>query len=169
MGEVLKMADLNRNSYISGNTVLVPEYNPSRKYSDEKHKKLEKAKKEAQINMRRQQTRQKLLVMRMIAFVFVVGVVLLLRYAYIYKMEANLLSYKTEISNIKAQNESLRLILAQSSNIKSVEETAINNLHMVRANSSDVIMVDLTKENFKLAKANNTPNSILEKLKHILF
>ena len=163
------MADLNRGSYVSGNTVLVPEYNPSRKYDDEKYKKLEKAKKEAQINMRRQQTKQKLYVLRMIAFVFIVGVVLLLRYASIYKMEANLQSYKTGISNLKAQNESLRLILARSSNIKSVEETAVNNLHMVRANASDVLMVDLTKNNFKLTQDNNTPNSLLDKLKHILF
>lgn len=163
------MADLNRGSYISGNTVLVPEYNPSRKYSDEKYKKLEKAKKEAQINMRRQQTRQKLLVLRMIAFVFIVGVVLLLGDVYIYRMQANLRSYKSEVSNYEAQNESLKLILAQSSNIKSVEETAINNLHMVRANPSAVIMVDLTKKNFKAVQENNTPTSILEKLKHILF
>jgi cell division protein FtsL len=169
MGEVFSMADFNRDSYVRGNTVLVPEYNPSRKYNDEKYKKLEKAKKEAQIKVRKQQTRQKLVVLRMIAFIFIVGVVLLLRYATIYKMEANLQSYKTSISNLKAQNESLRLLLAQSSNIKSVENTAINDLHMKRANASEVITVDLTKENFKLAQVNSTPTSILEKLKHILF
>ncbi|MBC8062269.1 MAG: hypothetical protein H7Y18_16595 [Clostridiaceae bacterium] len=169
MGEVFIIEDFKRNSYVSGNTVLVPEYNPSRKNNDEKFKKLEKAKKEAQIKIRKQQTKQKLTVLKMIAFVFIVGVVLLLRYASIYKMQANLQSYKTEISNIKAQNESLTLILAKSSKLESVENTAINDLHMVRATASDVIMVDLTKKNFKTAQDNETPPSILEKLKNILF
>ena len=163
------MGNLNMDSYVRGNTVLVPEYNPSRRYSDEKYKKLQRAKKEAQLKMRKQQTKQKLMVLRMIVFVFIVGVVLLFRYASIYKMQADLLSNKTEVSNLKAQNESLKLILAKSSNIKSVEETAINNLHMVRANSSQVIMVDLTKKNFNLTQVSNIPTSIFDKLKHILF
>jgi len=169
MGEVFIVENSNRQSYISGNTVVSPEYNPSKKYNDEKYKKLQKAKKEAQSKMRKQQTKQKLVVIRMISFVFVIGIILLLRYVAIYKMQANLLSYKTEISNYKAQNESLRLILAKNGNIKAVEETAINNLHMVRPSASQVMMVDLSKENFNKVKVNTMPTSMLEKLKHILF
>jgi len=169
MGEVFIIENFKRDSYVRGNTVLVPEYKPSRKFNDEKYKKLEKAKKEAQFKIRKQQTQQKLTVLKMISFVFIVGVILLFRYASIYKMQANLQSYKTEISNVKAQNESLKLILAKSSNIDAVEETAVTQLHMVRANASEVMLVDLTKQNFKSAQDNKTPTSILEKLKHILF
>ena len=83
------MVELNRQNYVSGNTVLVPQYDPSKKHSDEKYKKLQKAKKEAQIKLRKQQTKQKLAIMKMISFVLVVGVFLLLRYTAIYKMQAD--------------------------------------------------------------------------------
>ena len=163
------MVELNRQNYVSGNTVLVPQYDPSKKHNEEKYKKLQKAKKEAQIKLRKQQTKQKLAIMKMISFVLVVGVFLLLRYTAIYKMQADLQSYKTQVSNIHAQNESLKLTLAQSANINSVEEIAVNDLHMVRANASDVITVDLSKNNFKAAKVNIASNSIVDKLKNILF
>ena len=158
------------DNYVRGNTVLVPEYNPSKKIKDDKVKKLEKAKLEAQNRQRRQKTREKLLVLRMISFIFVIGVTLLLGYASTYKMEASLSSYKKQIINLKANNESLKLILAHSSNIKAVEETAVNNLHMVKSNPSDVIEVDLSKNNFKAPEnKNNAPVGLLYKLKKLLF
>lgn len=162
------MAVSDRNSYVRGNTVLIPEYNPSREYNDEKHKKLEKSKKEAQAKLRKQKTKEKLAVLRLIAFVFVIGVFLLYRYALIYKMEASLSSYKAQASNLVAENESLKLKLAKNANISSVEDTAINTLHMINPNPADIIKVDLSKNNFKVDQSNNKSASILDKLKKIL-
>jgi cell division protein FtsL len=170
MDGVCEVAVSNRKDIVRGNTVFIPEYNPSRKSEDEKYRKLDKAKREAQIKIRKQQTKERLLILRMIVVMFVVGLILLYRYVSVYKMQASLAACKTQEANLIADNESLKLTLAQKSNINSVEDTAINNLHMVRPNVSDAIKVDLSKNNFKPAQdKTNTPTNIFDKLKKILF
>lgn len=160
----------NKENYFNGNTVLVPEYNPSREYKDEKYRKLEKAKKEAQIKQKQLKTKNKVAVLRVIGLLFIIGIFLMYRYATIYKMEATLTDTKSQVLNLRAQNESLRVTLAQNSNINAVQASAVTSLNMVKPNAIDALKVDLTKNNFKPKKESNTTSSnIIDKIKKILF
>lgn len=163
------MATINRQNYINGNTVMVPEYNPIKKENSEKYKKLDKSKKEAQLKLQRQRTKEKLSVIKMISFLFICGMVMISTCAYVYKMEARLSGYKTEIANLKAENDSLKFTLSKSRNMNVVQDAAINKLQMQMPNAMDALKVDLSKNNFNVAKENIQPQNILDKIKKILF
>ncbi len=160
----------NKENYFNGNTVVIPEYDPSREYRDEKYRKLEKAKKEAQTKQRQEKTRNKIAVLRVIAFMFIVGIFLIYRYVTIFKMEDNLTRTKSQVINLRAKNESLRVTLAQNSNMNVIQTVAVSNLSMVKPNAVDVLKVDLNKNNFKPVKENNnTSSNLIDKIKKILF
>lgn len=166
-----KVIVTNKEGYISGNTVLEPDYKPSRKVNDEKYKKLEKSRKEAQEKVRQQKLKEKLAVLRSIVIVFVLALLVVGRYAKIYSMQNSLTRTRTQINNLKAENESLKLVLLKESNLKSIEDTAVNKLHMVRPDSSKVMKADLNKVNYFAAQSNenNEHLSLLDRLKKILF
>ena len=166
-----KVIVTNKEGFISGNTVLEPDYNPSRKVNDEKYKKLEKSRKEAQEKVKQQKLKGRLAVLRSIALVFVLALLVVGRFAQIYSLQSSLTKTRSQISNLQAENENLKIVLLKDSNLKTVEDTAVNKLHMVRPDTSKVMKVDLNKVNYFAAQSNenNEHLSLLDRLKKILF
>lgn len=162
------MADLNSERYI-GNTVLRPNYNPSKGNTDEKYKKLERAKKEAIDKQKKQRIKEKMSVLKLIALVFILGIFIMYRYSAIYKMQANLTEAKKQTADLRAQNDNLKITLAKNENVSDVESYSINNLHMEKPIAVEAIKVDLKKDNFKPKKNNSSSLDFWSKLRRILF
>ena len=155
---------------IRGNTVLRPEYKPSKEYIDKEYRKLDKAKREALNRQRKLRLKKKMAVLRMIAFIFIVGIFVIYRYSTLFKMEASLTKAKNEVTSLRAQNDSLRIDLSEKNNINDIESYSLNNLHMKKPTAVNAIKVDLDKNNFKpVENKNNTSNNFFQKLKKMLF
>lgn len=163
------MANSKNEDYVYGNTVTMPEYVPVKKEDSEKYKKLDKAKREAQLKIQRIRTKERLSVIKLITFLFICGVAMISSCAYVYKMEASLSGYKTVISELRSENDSLNFKLYKSSNLKTLQDDAINKLHMQVPVANDAIKVDLDKNNFKSEKAEVSSDNIIDKIKKILF
>lgn len=159
----------NKNNYINGNTVLVPEHNPEKK---EKYEKLKKAKQERQQYLRQKRLQSKKKAMVVIALTFAMGVLLIARYSAMYNMQKNLTKIKTDISSLKVENESLKVSLLKADNLETIEDIAKNKLHMRSPEKNQVIYTDLTQDNFQDTQKkaeDNKQRSIVQRIKSMFY
>lgn len=137
---------------INGNTVLVPDYEPYRKKSEEKNKKLRQIKKE-QANKRKLVYEK---VLSLVLCIFVFGIASIYRYCSVYKAQMQLTEVNSKISSIQKENDDLRLKMVKYNNMQYIEETATSKLHMVRADKNSVIYANLTNNYFQDSKQKKT-------------
>lgn len=163
---------MNKENYVNGNTVLDPNYEPegpSRKQEHERLIKLEVKRLNKQMDKR---VNNKVKTLSSIALIFIIGVIIIFRYTSIYNVQKNLSNIKNETISINKENENLKVELVKASNLINVEKIATEKLHMVRAEKTQAIYADLTKENFaKVTSVNkdNTQLSLLQKIYKMLF
>lgn len=162
---------MDKQSRINGNTVLAPEYVPSRRHKNEEDEKLKRERKQKLINERNIKVKKKTRTLKNIGIVFVLGVTLIGRYCAIYNMQKNLSEVKTQISTLNKENENLRVELVKFNNMVYIEDIAVNKLHMVRPEKSLAIHLNLSKDNFEdtLSENDIKHESLLQKIKNILF
>lgn len=140
------------SNIINGNTVLVPDYEPYRKKSEQKDKKLRQIKKE-QAN-KRKLVHEK--VLSLVLCIFVFGIASIYRYCSVYKAQMQLTEVNSEISSIQKENDDLKLKMVKYNNMQYIEETATSKLHMVRADKNSVIYANLTNNYFQDSKQKKT-------------
>lgn len=88
-------------------------------------------------------TKKKLKVMSMIGVVCIFSFLSLARFSAIINLQGNIRFVKSEISKIQKENENLEVDIAESNNIKAVQEVAVNNYKMVYPENSDIVYVDV--------------------------
>jgi cell division protein FtsL len=162
----------DKNRYINGSTVLIPDYTPERKKDKEKYEKLKKAREERESQKKAIRLKGKKNTLICIVASFAVCLLLICRYATMYSMQKELTKLKTEITTVSVENESLNVILLKENNLQHIEEIATNKLHMIKADKNNVIYANLSKENFgKTAneEKKTTQENIIAKIKNILF
>ncbi|GLC32387.1 cell division protein FtsL [Clostridium omnivorum] len=162
----------DKNRYINGNTVLVPDYTPERKKDKEEYEKLKKAREERLNQKKAKSLKDKKNTLICIVASFAVCLLLISRYTTMYSMEKELSKVKVEINTVNVENESLNLALLKESNLQHIEEVATNKLHMMKVDKNNVIYADLSKDNFgKTAneEKKTAQENIIEKIKNILF
>ena len=155
--------------YINGNIVQAPLHNPKDK---ERYEELEKSKKQSQEAKKNKRIKAKLKIMRNILIIFILGFTLIKRYSVLYETQNSIDKSKTVISNINQDNESLKLQLLQSSNIKNIEEYASNKLKMVYPEKNNALYENINKNNFNFKKQStksSSDESIINKIKKMLF
>lgn len=162
----------SKNNFINGNTVLAPNYNPARPLQDEEYEKLKKSKKESLHNIRQKRLKSKKNTLMTIALVCIVGVTMISRYSAVYSVQRQLAKVKANITTLDSQNESLKITLLKNSNIQQIEDSAVNKLHMVQPDKSQIIYADLTKDNFAKEIKDDKKNSqqnLFMRIKNMLF
>jgi cell division protein FtsL len=145
---VNKVIVVNEDNIISGNTVLQPEYVPYEEKDWEKEELKRRAKNK---KLKQKRLKGKIKIIRNITLAFAVGVTLVGRYCIIYNMQRQLNSVNTNINELNKDNESLKVDLVRYSNIQYIEDTAINNLHMLPPDKGAAVHKDLDKEIIKTA------------------
>lgn len=166
------MVITDKQNIIYGNTVTAPRFDPLRKRENEQYEDLSKARKEMLRKMRNNRFKNKLSIIRNILIIFIVGIAIVFRYSMIYNNENKLSDVKNEEKRVVAENEQLKLDLVKLDNLSSIEDVAVNQLHMIRADKSAVVFMDLSKDNFAAVKSdsqNDTQKSFIAYLKKILF
>ncbi|WMJ81362.1 hypothetical protein RBU49_03650 [Clostridium sp. MB40-C1] len=162
----------NKKNPTSGSSALVPEYSPSRHIDERKLKELEQSKKEHIKINREKKAKHKAKVLRNIIVGFILAITLIYRYCFIYNMEKNVMDVKKQISMVNAENESLKIGLLKYNNIELIEKTASEKSSMIPKSRTNVMYVNLNKDNFKeisKGQEKNKGNSFIEKIKKILF
>ncbi|MCY6370359.1 hypothetical protein [Clostridium ganghwense] len=161
----------NKKNAVSGSNALAPDYAPSRGVDEQKHKELEKSKKEHIKINKQKQIKKKAKVLRNIILAFGVGVTLVYRYCLIYNMEKNITEVKKQIAVVNADNENLKIGLLKYNNIEQIEKKATEQLNMIPRSRANAVQVDLGRNNFKKTHENGVKksNSFIEKIKKILF
>ena len=163
---------MNKENYVNGNTVLDPNYDPkvpSKKQEYERLRKVEVKKLNKQMDKR---INNKAKTLSGIAFIFIVGVIIIFRYTSIYNIQKNLSNIKNKTISLNKENENLKVELVKASNLVNIEKIATEKLHMVRAEKTQAIYTDLTKGNFAKvtsANKNNTQLTLLQKIYKMLF
>lgn len=139
----------NKKVYISGNTALVPERKTNKPVKKDQYEKLRKSKQEREQRLRAERRKRKKSTIQLIALLFIMGVVLIGRYASIFSMQKELSTIKKEINSVNAQNEALKLDILKLSSFQNIKQSAEKHLKMVEPDKNNAIAVDLSKNNFK--------------------
>jgi len=153
-------------SYISGNTVLKPEFE---EYKDKfnNNKKLQNQK------IREKRLEFKMTVVRNIVIAFAIGIIIIWRYGTVYNIQGNINSLDNNIKELIAENDSLNIKLVTLSNLSTLENVSVKKLGMIREDSNQIVYSDLTKNNFKISKIvlseSKTEAGYFDKIKKLLF
>lgn len=161
---------VQKEFYINGNTLPKPEIRDPRE--KEKYEELKKSKRESKESIHNRRVKKKLKVMRNIIFVFIIGITLIWRYSVLYSTQQQITKAKITSNTINSDNENLRLMLLKNSNMKTVEEYAVNNIKMVYPDKNQALYENLNKNNFKMASTSNKNGvslNIINKIKKLLF
>lgn len=140
-----KVILIDRNEFVHGNTVLVPQRETSK---SNEYEELLKAKKRNLRLKTEKRIKSRLKVIRNIALIFVIGIIMVGRYCIIYNMQTNLNSIKSEIADKNRQNENLKVELVKYSNLQYIEDKAVNSIHMIQPEKNSIIYMDLSTNNF---------------------
>lgn len=162
----------NKNNPTNGNNALAPEYLPSTGADKKRYEELERSKKDHLKIAKEKRTKSKAKVLRNIVVGFIVAITLVYRYCYIYNIEQDITVTKNDISKIKAENENLRIGLLKYNNIETIEKISEEKLSMIPKSRTNVLYIDLEKNNFKDTVKTNTEKkgeSIIDRIKNSLF
>lgn len=143
------MVMMGKQKIVNGNTVLVPQYEPSSPAEKERYEKLKKAKRESLGHRRYKRNKRKAKTLLNITLAFVIGISFVWRYSVMYNTQKNLNDTKTQINNLSIENENIKVNLLKNSNVGMVEATAISKLKMVYPEKNHVVKCNLEKQNFE--------------------
>lgn len=139
---------LTEKEYVNGNNVILPnredetqvkrENLRKKKHSNVTKNKLNEKKKKQHINT-----------IKAIAIVFICGLIVVWRYGAAYNVQKQLTSIKSEQNALVRVNDNLKLELKKVNNFKYIEENAESKFGMVKPDNNNVIIADLSKDNFK--------------------
>lgn len=131
-----------KNNYISGNTVLKPNYEPSRTQETKKRQEGNRAyKKEKTI-------KNKGKILFNILLTFVLGMTVVTRQCQISAMQGRLNKTQSNIVAYNKDNDNLKLELSKYSNIQFLEKKATGKLQMGKPEKNSITYDDLSKVNF---------------------
>lgn len=133
------MIVMNKNQYIQGSSVLAPV---------EETVKKRKVKKTTKKNNKK----EKIKIIKNILLIFVIGFVLIWRYAIIYNMQKNLGDIHHNIRTINKENENLKIHLVKYSSVENIEDSALSEIHMLKPDRGQIMYLKLDKDNFGLDK-----------------
>lgn len=138
--------------------------------TDETYKEFKEFKKENLKNQRLESKKIKLSALKSVITIFIIGMVIMVRYSVIYANQKQIRNMKQEISTIKHKNDDIKVYLMQYHDIKKVDSIARNKFKMVEPSITDTYYYDLSKDNFKDEKEDiKGINKMFEKIKNILF
>ncbi|GAA0788518.1 hypothetical protein [Hathewaya limosa] len=134
------------------------------------YKELSNFKKENHKNINDKKKNKKITMMKSVIAIFLVGMVIMVRYSIIYANQKSISNIKTEISKTKYKNDDLRIYLMKFKDIKNVDDVARNKFKMVEPSVNNTYYYDLGKDNFEDNKnVNKSVSNLIEKIKNILF
>lgn len=139
---------LTEKEYVNGNNVIFPER------EDETQVKRENLRKKKQSNatknkLNEKKKKQHINTIKAIALVFVCGLIVVWRYGAAYNVQKQLTTIKSEQNALVRANDNLKLELKKVNNFKYIEENAESKFGMVKPDNNNVIIADLSKDNFK--------------------
>ncbi|MFX0548897.1 hypothetical protein ACOAKC_06120 [Hathewaya histolytica] len=134
------------------------------------YEELEKSRKENLKTSRKEKNKRKLSALKSVGVLFIVGMVIVVRYSVIYANQKQIANMKKEISTVKYKNDDIKVHLLKFKDIKSVDSAARGKFKMVEPSINDTYYYDLSKDNFiNKEEENKGINKFLEKIKNILF
>ncbi|MCI6277786.1 MAG: cell division protein FtsL [Clostridium sp.] len=158
---------LTEKEYVNGNNVILPNR------EDETQVKRENLRKKKNGNatknkLNEKKKKQHINTIKAIAIVFVCGLVVVWRYGVAYNVQKQLTSIKSEQNALVRANDNLRLELKKVNNFKYIEENAESKFGMVKPDNNNVIIADLSKDNFKSHQEENKKSStFINKIKQL--
>ena len=158
---------LTEKEYVNGNNVILPNR------EDETQVKRENLRKKKNGNatknkLNEKKKKQHINTIKAIAIVFVCGLVVVWRYGVAYNVQKQLTSIKSEQNALVRANDNLRLELKKVNNFKYIEENAESKFGMVKPDNNNVIIADLSKDNFKSHQEENKQSStFINKIKQL--
>lgn len=121
----------NTRNYVYGNVAY--DIQPEVKY-EKKPVKRKKTNNKVKIKLR---------VIGSVIAVALISLLSLTRFASIIRLTYDIREVKSEIKKVQEANENTKVQMAKMSNIKSIEETAVNKLGMVIPDKSQIVYMDV--------------------------
>jgi cell division protein FtsB len=163
---------MDNKNLINGSSALAPKRKPYSPNADQELERLKKQKKARQKALAEARSLRQAKIIGTIFLSFLIGVLLIGRYAAVYNMQKDIAKTKTAIHNLAMENENLMVQLVKTNNIQQIEETAKTKLNMITPDKNNVMYMETTKDYF----AKNTDEykknkqvDLLARIKNILF
>lgn len=159
---------ITEHEYISGNNVISP-----KKVEHNEHDKLNKKQRLERKNRlnRKQKLKNRKSIMS-VALVFLCGVMVISRYSTAYSYQKQLASMKAEQKVLTQANDDLKVNILKVSNFKAIEESAASKYNMSEPDAHNIIIADLSKDNFSDVKdaddEKNSEDTIWSKIKQLI-
>lgn len=163
----------NEYDYIKGSTAVKPQRVPKEKEKSKINKELEKRKKaEARKRALNKQRKNRASVFQVVFGILLVGSLVVWRDMKVYSAQNDLSNVRSEIKEMSAENEALRVELLKISSLDTVKESAEKDLSMKMPQKEDRIKVNLDENNFEENETSTEPISedgIISKIIDALF
>ncbi|PRR82922.1 hypothetical protein [Clostridium vincentii] len=134
------------HEYVNGNTVVKPQRR-SEDTDKKKYEELQRSKRERN-KKRKEEKKRRHGILQITAFLFVVGMVIIVRDNNVYSMQKELTTIKSEIKVVQDDNESLRVDLLKVSSLDNIKTNAEKRLGMVPATKENTIQIELPNKYF---------------------
>lgn len=129
--------------YVKGSVVTSPNHNEREERKRQEEQRRAKRQKERKKFEESRQIRKS--VLQIAALIFFIGLVIISRDSKVYSMQKEISKIDTQISNMKDENEALRVELLKVSSLNSIEENAEKKLGMAVATKDNTIKIDIPK------------------------
>ena len=159
--------------YVKSSTALQPK-RKSREEDRKKYDELRKARRNREKRKREQENKYKKAAIQAIILISVIGMFTLFRDSIVYNKQKELADINSQISEVKSQNEALRINLLKNEGIDNVKTNAEAKLGMTLATKDKFVEVDLTNNYFEeldameKANRNSEEKGIISKIKDAL-
>lgn len=143
-----KVLVVDEKKIVIGNNAVKSAANPLRRDERREQIEREREKKQKQKRKRKQKKVGRLKILGRISMGFMVGMLIMGRYAIIYQNQYKISQLKTNTSELMSKNENYKLQLMKIIDLKTVEKISKEELGMSEANRVHVVLTDLSKNNF---------------------
>lgn len=139
---------LTEKEYVNGNNVILPNREDETRVNRE-NLRIKKKNTANKNKLNEKRKKHHINTIKAIALVFICGIIVVWRYGVAYNVQKELTSIKSEQSALIRANDNLKLELKKVNNFKYIEENAESKFGMVKPDNNNVIIADLSKDNFK--------------------
>lgn len=158
--------------YVEGSTALNPKRKPQSE-QEKNYEKLKKAKQQRKLRQNNKNKKQFNQVMQVVAFIFILGTIVIYRDTKVYKMQGQVATYNRKISEINQQSEALKVNMLKASSLSEIKETSGKKLNMIIPGNDDSVKLSDDTNYFQgtkeVSNENKGQQSIISKIKDALF
>lgn len=134
--------------YVQGNTVVKPQ-RKSTERDRKKYEELKRSKKNRNRRLLEEKKNRRSAMLQIALTILIVGTVIISRDANVYSIQSKVSDIKSEIKNITAENEAMKVDLLKFSSLDNIKTNAEGKLGMITSTKDSLVEIDMSGNYFQ--------------------